>query len=142
MKYSTSQLKALIKTEKDSMPKLNASKMEMMMYCMNKKLIMVEEHIKDAEKHIHMEEVHEMESKKERELAHKDVHKAMEDLSKKYPKNKKVMKLPEHVEEKDHTKEPRKQMGHDLKEVQRIRKEKGVSLKEAWGMYLSSKKKE
>lgn len=120
---------------KKDMPKASAGKMELMAYALKHKLL-------NAEKHIHMEELHETESKKERDLAHKDVHSVLEDLGKKYPKNKKVMKLPEHVEEKDHTKEPRKQMGHDLKEVQRIRKEKNVSLKEAWSMYLSSKKKE
>ena len=135
MKHSLAELKKMVLEHKKSIPMLSAGKGSLMAYAIKHKLI-------DAEMHIHKEEMHETESKKERDMAHKDVHSALEDLGKKYPKNKKVMKIPEMIPSVDHTKEPKKKMVHDLKEVQRLKKEINVSLKEAWHMYLSSKKKE
>jgi len=135
MKQSLGELKKIVREHRKSIPMLSSGKSMLLAYAIKHKLL-------DAEKHIQMEEMHEVESKKERELAHKDVHDALEDLGKKYPKNKKVLKMPAEPVKVDHSEMPKKKMVHDLKEVQRIRKEKNVSLKEAWSMYLMNKKKE
>ena len=124
MKHSLSELKKIVGEHKKSIPMLNSGKTALMAYAMKHKLL-------EADKHIQNEKMHEELSKKERDMAEKDLHKA---LSMVHESPKKKIEKIKAVEEKP------KKMVHNLKEVQAIRKEKGVSLKEAWGIYLKSKK--
>ena len=114
-KYSLPQLKKLVKDHKKSVPMLSSGKASLMMYAIKHKLVGVEEHI---------------------EMAKKDLESAESEVKKVLKKKAVKSEEPKKEEEK-----PKKKMSHNLSEVQRIRKEKGVSLKEAWALYLGGQKK-
>jgi len=123
MKHSLSDLKKIVMEHKKSIPILSSGKNTLFAYAIKHKLI-------DAETHLHNEKIHEMASKKERDLEEKDLHEALEKIDKKHKKMR--------AEKVDKVEKPK--MVHNLKEVQKIRKEKGVSLKEAWSIYLNDQK--
>jgi len=160
MKYSLPELKKMVIEHKKSIPKISSGKKALFTYALKHKLV-------DADTHLKNEEMHEALSKKEREMAKKDIENALSmnekvkeaEMKKKPAKVKKVevfevekpkpikaiggpmpkskvVKVEKMVEEK----KPESKMVHNLREVQRIRKEKNVSLKEAWGIYSKSQK--
>jgi len=110
-KISLSELKKVVKAHKKSVPMLSSGKNTLLAYAAKHQLL-------DAKEHLNAEKVHEKLAVKERKIVEKDVKKAVKKL------------------EKVEVKAVKKPMVHNLQEVQKIRKEKGVSLKEAWAIHL------
>jgi hypothetical protein len=127
MKHSLSELKKMVKEHKKSIPMLSSGKNTLYAYALKHKLM-------EAEVHLENEKMHEKLSKKERDMAGKDLKEAIAKVEVKHPK--KAMKK---AEEEKPVEKPK--MKHNLSEVQAIRKEKGVSLKEAWALYMNKQKK-
>lgn len=161
MKYSLSELKKLVKGHRKSIPMLSSGKNSLLAYALKHNLL-------EAEQHIKKEEMHEEQSKKERKTVKKILNNIIKEEKpiekvvekpvevevevkkpKQYSKKAKQEELdklspkpiPKEIKEKSEPKKEKK-MVHDLKEVQRIKKEKNVSLKEAWKEYIETKKKE
>jgi hypothetical protein len=137
MKHTLSELKKMVKEHKKSVPMLSSGKNTLFAYALKHQLI-------EADKHLHSEAEHEKLSKKERDLAETGIRNVVNKLDSKVempkaaPKPRAMKKVEQVTMPKD---VPKPKVVHNLKEVQALRKEKGVSLKDAWAMYLNKQKK-